>query len=194
MITAVEMLRNKKILHNLGEKVKNSRRKFVGRLVHTLKSHSKRILRQGGVAIAATPLDTAREREVSGLFSVFEEDCAYRPGVRYIPREKVADFFIQIGMSLEGHELEDMVLELGDGLDGILFEQTVEFLSSGVGAALSDQMIDAVFVDIDKEESDPKKKYDNEISGQKLPVPPPLPQRGSPPTVDTHALLSRRRG
>lgn len=71
-------------------------------------------------------------------------------------------------MPLQKHEEDDMVVALGDGLGGILYDQTVEFLASGGGSALSDQMIDAVFVDVDKEESDPQKKYDNEITEDEL--------------------------
>ena len=69
---------------------------------------------------------------------------------------------------MDAHELEDINLELGDGLDGILYEQTSEFLSCGGHMAVTDQMIDAVFVDIDKDDADPQKKYDNEITEDEL--------------------------
>jgi len=164
VVTSVEMLRNNKVLYNLEERIKCKRRKFVNRLVHTIKSHAKRILRQGDGSVDKQALDSAREREVSSLFAVFEEECPSRPGAKYIPKAKVGAFFVQVGMPLDKSEQDDMVVALGDGLDGILYDQTVEFMASGGGSALSDQMIDAVFVDVDKEESDPQKKYDNEIT------------------------------
>jgi hypothetical protein len=69
-----------------------------------------------------------------------------------------------VGLQMEQTELDDLVQELGDGLDGILFDPTVDFLGGFTSNQLTDQMIDAVFVDIDRDNKNPHKKFDNEIT------------------------------
>lgn len=62
IVTSVEMLRNHKVLYSLEERIKSGRRKFVNRLVHTIKSHAKRILRQGDGPADKHTLNSARDR------------------------------------------------------------------------------------------------------------------------------------
>ena len=61
-------------------------------------------------------------------------------------------------------ELKDLVQELGDGLDGILFDPTVNFLGGFTSSQLTDHMIDAFFVDIDRYNKNPQKKFDTEVT------------------------------
>uniref|UniRef100_A0A7S0U6L6 Uncharacterized protein n=1 Tax=Hemiselmis andersenii TaxID=464988 RepID=A0A7S0U6L6_HEMAN len=108
-------------------------------------------------------MNTARDREIANVFGMYEAVCEGRKDARFIPSERVADFFAQIGTPMREQEVKDLVLELGDGEDGILYHLTVEHLSGG-GGGITDQMIDAVFVDIDKEDGEGSSKYDNVVS------------------------------
>jgi Ca2+-binding EF-hand superfamily protein len=164
MTTSIEMLRRKHIIHEVEHEIRRHRRFFVHRLVHTLKGYARRILKADTSARASRDLETARMQEIKEVFDMFEVDCPQRPGTRYIPMHDVENFFIQVGLQMDEGELKDLVQELGDGLDGILFDPTVDFLGGFTSSQLTDQMIDAVFVDIDRDNKNPHKKFDNEIT------------------------------
>ena len=131
--------------------------------MHTLKGYARRILKADRERMSRD-LETARMQEIKEVFDMFEVDCPVRPGVRYIPEVDVGNFFIQVGLQMDSAELKDLVQELGDGLDGILFDPTVDFLGGFTSSQLTDQAIDAVFVDIDRDNKNPHKKFDNEIT------------------------------
>jgi hypothetical protein len=163
LVTSIEMMRRKHIIHEVEHKIRKHRRFFVHRLVHTLKGYARRILKADRERVSRD-LETARMQEIKEVFDMFEVDCPMRPGTRYIPEAEVANFFIQVGLQMSDEELKDLVQELGDGLDGILFDPTVDFLGGFTSSQLTDQMIDAVFVDIDRDNKNPHKKFDNEIT------------------------------
>ena len=163
LTTSIEMLRRKHIIHEVEHNIRRHRRFFVHRLVHTLKGYARRILKSDH-SRNSRDLNTSRMVEVKEVFDMFEVDCPQRPGTRYIPLNEVENFFIQVGLQMEQAELKDLVQELGDGVDGILFEPTVDFLGGFTSSHLTDQMIDAVFVDIDRDNKNPHKKFDNEIT------------------------------
>lgn len=163
MTSSIEMLRRKHIIHEVEHDIRRHRRFFVHRLVHTLKGYARRILKAEN-ARNSRDLETARMQEIKEVFDMFEKDCPQRPGTRYIHRDDVENFFIQVGLQMEQTELDDLVQELGGGLDGILFDPTVDFLGGFTSNQLTDQMIDAVFVDIDRDNKNPHKKFDNEIT------------------------------
>ena len=163
LTTSIEMMRRKHIIHEVEHHIRRHRRFFVHRLVHTLKGYARRILKADRER-ASRDLETARMQEIKEVFDMFEVDCPVRPGVRYIPEVDVGNFFIQVGLQMDSAELKDLVQELGDGLDGILFDPTVDFLGGFTSSQLTDQAIDAVFVDIDRDNKNPHKKFDNEIT------------------------------
>jgi hypothetical protein len=163
MATSIEMLRRQHIIHEVEHEIRRHRRFFVHRLVHTLKGYARRILK-ADTALTMRDLETAHMQEIKEVFDMFEVDCPQRPGTRYIPMHDVENFFIQVGLQMDEAELKDLVQELGDGLDGILFDPTVDFLGGFTSSQLTDQMIDAVFVDIDRDNKNPHKKFDNEIT------------------------------
>jgi len=163
LTTSIEMMRRKHIIHEVEHHIRRHRRFFVHRLVHTLKGYARRILKADRERVSRD-LETARMQEIKEVFDMFEIDCPSRPGVRYIPAHDVNNFFIQVGLQMDDAELKDLVQELGDGLDGIIFESTVDFLGGFTSSQLTDQMIDAVFVDIDRDNKNPHKKFDNEIT------------------------------
>jgi len=163
LTTNIEMMRNKHIIHEVEHKIRRHRRMFVHRLVHTLKGYARRILKADRERVSRD-IETARMQEIKETFDMFEVDCPSRPGTRYIPAPEVENFFIQVGLQMDANEMSDLVQELGDGLDGILFEPTVDFLGGFSSSQLTDQMIDAVFVDIDRDNKNPHKKFDNEIT------------------------------
>merc|ERR1711939_629060 len=163
LTTSIEMMRNKHIIHEVEHKIRRHRRAFVHRLVHTLKGYARRILKADRERVSRD-IETARMQEIKETFDMFEVDYPSRPGTRYIPAHEVGNFFMQVGLQMDAHEISDLVQELGDGLDGILFEPTVDFLGGFSSSQLTDQMIDAVFVDIDRDNKNPHKKFDNEIT------------------------------
>jgi hypothetical protein len=163
LTTSIEMMRRKHVIHAVEHNIRRHRRFFVHRLVHTLKGYARRILKADRER-TSRDLETARMQEIKEVFDMFEVDCPLRPGTRYIPASEAENFFIQVGLQMEASELTDLVQELGDGLDGILFEPTVDFLGGFSSSHLTDQMIDAVFVDIDRDNKNPHKKFDNEIT------------------------------
>ena len=163
LCTSIEMMRRKHIIHEVEHHIRKHRRFFVHRLVHTLKGYARRILKADRERVSRD-LETARMQEIKYVFDRFEVDCPARPGTRYIPAHDVENFFIQVGLQMETSEVQDLIQELGDGLDGILFESTVDFLGGFTSSQLTDQMIDAVFVDIDRDNKNPHKKFDNEIT------------------------------
>jgi len=164
MATSIEMLRRQHIIHEVEHEIRRHRRFFVHRLVHTLKGYARRILKADTSARASRDLETARMQEIKEVFDMFEVDCPQRPGTRYIPMHDVENFFIQVGLQMDEAELKDLVQELGDGLDGILFDPTVNFLGGFTSSQLTDHMIDAFFVDIDRYNKNPQKKFDNEVT------------------------------
>uniref|UniRef100_A0A7S4JJ55 EF-hand domain-containing protein n=1 Tax=Guillardia theta TaxID=55529 RepID=A0A7S4JJ55_GUITH len=161
LVTSIEMMRRRKTVHTVEMEIKARRKFFVTRLLHTLRGYARRILKLEKLSRDA---ETSHLSEIKDVFEMFERECRERSGTRYIPRSDVQAFFHQIGMVIEDHEVEDLVLELGDGLNGILFEQTVDYLGGFSSEYLTDQMIDAIFVDIDRENKNPHKKFDNEIT------------------------------
>jgi hypothetical protein len=164
LTTSTEMLRRREVVYEVEHGVRMRRRFFVARLSYALIGYAKRILKRESEVPVSMP--EAHQGEVREVFEIYEVDIPETSkGGKYVPKGRVQDMFRQLGMQIDEEEVEDLCLELGEGQDGIVYARTLEFLA-GVAEnhVLTDQMVDAIFVDVDRDNQNASKKFDNEIT------------------------------